>query len=97
MDTNREKFEKALRAYDANQSLTLADDYPCYASRVTRMAAHMFESRHFEINALRNELSQYRNLIEMYKTAVDMREIEIDALKEELERLRKQLRREELP
>ena len=96
-DTNRERFEKSLRAYDAHQSLTLADDYPCYASRVTKMAAHIFESRQPEINSLRNELSQYRTLIEMYKTAVGMREIEIDALKEELERLRKPLRGEEPP
>lgn len=91
MGTNREKFEKALRAYDAYQSLTLTDDYPYYASPVTRMAAHMFESRQTEVNALRNKLIQCRNTMEMYKTAVDMREIEIGALKEELERLRKQL------
>lgn len=96
MDTNREKFEKILRAYDACQSLTLIDDYPSYESRVTRMAAHMFESRQPEINVLRNKLVQCGNTVEMYKTAVDMREIEIDALKEELERLRKQLQDEEL-
>ena len=75
---NREEFEKCMVAFDPDQSLTLAAEYPHYASYVTSMAANMFESRQPEIDALKAEILQ--KSLEGWT--------EIQRLKAEVERLR---------
>lgn len=56
----QEEFERWMRSFDPDQSLTLAAEYPFYASYVTSMAAGAFESRQAEIDTLKADAERYR-------------------------------------
>ena len=57
--SNQEKFENWMRSFDPDQSLTLAAEYPFYASYMTCMAVEAFESRQSEIDSLKQKVLEF--------------------------------------
>jgi len=81
---NQEKFEECLSKFDPDQSLTLADEYPHYASYVTCMAANMFEARQKEIDDLKFDRMVTRSLYSNASREIERLRIELADVKREI-------------